>query len=126
MGDRTVLAKDPQDAVYTADGAQHTLVGTMADVAASQTDQELVGASVGHEIVVFSVVLQTGATATTFVFNTASDQLSMTFQNAGNGGAVLPHNPKGWFKTVANEALTCTTGAGSTTGVQINTARIPE
>ena len=125
MGNKSVFSLDPQDKVYTSDGAEHATADTFDDVAASQTDNELVAASVGNEIVVLAAVLQAGGTATTIVFNSASTAISMTFQNGSNGGVVLPYNPKGWFKTTAGEALTCTTGAGSTTGVQLLTALIP-
>jgi hypothetical protein len=32
---------------------------------------------------------------------------------------LLPYNPVGWFETVSGQGLSATTGAGSTTGIQI-------
>ncbi|MBI3936410.1 MAG: hypothetical protein HY323_05490 [Betaproteobacteria bacterium] len=94
-----------------------------ANVAASQTDSQLVAGTTGKKIRVLAVAFVCGATATTAIFNSkpagAGVAISMTFANAANGGAVLPQNPLGWFETVAGEALTLTTGAGSTTGVQV-------
>ena len=92
-----------------------------SNVAAAQTDASLVTAVATKKLRVLSYRLLTGATATTFTFNSkgvgAGTAADMAHQNAGNGGAVVPHNLHGWFETNAGEALTCTTGAGSTTGV---------
>jgi hypothetical protein len=98
---------------------------TFANVAASQTDSVLVAAVPGTAIKVLGVVAQAGGTATTIVFNTkptgAGTAISATFQNGTNGSVVLPEteNGDGWFETNVGEGLTCTTGAGSTTAVQI-------
>ena len=100
---------------YGAVSAERAFV----NVAAAQTASQVVAAVTGKRIRVLAVALVTGGTATTAVFNSAADAISMTFQNAANGGAVLPHNPIGWFETDAGEALTVTTGAGSTTGIQV-------
>jgi hypothetical protein len=89
------------------------------NVAAGQTASELVAAVTGKSICVLAVIMVTGATATTAVFNSASTAVSCLFANAANGGAVLPFNPAGWFATAVGEALTVTTGAGATTGFQI-------
>lgn len=90
-----------------------------ANIAASQTASSLVAAVVGKKISVLSLAFVCGATATNATFNSAGAAISALFANAANGGAILGHNPLGWFQTVAGEALTLTTGAGSTTGVQI-------
>lgn len=90
-----------------------------ADVAASQTASSLVAGVSGKHIRVLAYVVQCGATATTIVFNSASTAITPTFQNASNGGSVVPFNPVGWFETNLGEALTVTTGAGSTTGVVV-------
>lgn len=124
MANRSVNALDAIDEVYDANGVAYTPADVFANVAASQTDQELVAAVAAKEVWVLSLAIQAGGTATTIVFNSASTALSMTFQNAANGGVILPYNPKGWFKTTVAEALTCTTGAGSTTGVQLKTVTI--
>lgn len=91
----------------------------LANIAASQTASELVAAVTGKKIRVHALICQCGATATTAVFNSASTAISLTFQNGANGGAVLPELSIGWFETTAGEALTVTTGAGSTTGILV-------
>jgi hypothetical protein len=90
-----------------------------ANVAHSQTDSEIVAAVAGKKHRVLAVAFVCGATATNATFNSASTAISMLFANAANGGAVLPLNELGWFETAAGEALTLTTGVGSTTGVQV-------
>lgn len=97
---------------------------TFANVAASQTDSVVITGIPNRNILVLGVATVTGATATTIVFNSKSGggggtAITMTFQNAANGGFVLPINDGGWFQTNSGESLTVTTGAGSTTGVQV-------
>lgn len=95
---------------------------TFVNVAASSTDFEIVAAVPGHRIRVLQVILVAGGTATDVTFNTKdglSTQISPLFANASNGGAVLPYSPMGWFETVSGEALTATTGSGSTVGILI-------
>ncbi len=88
--------------------------------AASGTNQTLVAAVALKKIRVLAAVFVAGGTATALTFNSATaGAISCLFANAANGGATLPFNPSGWFETVAGEALTVTTGAGSTTGIQI-------
>lgn len=94
-----------------------------ANVAASSTDSSIIAAVTSKKLRVVSLVMVCGATATNITFNTkpggAGTAISMLFANAANGGAVLGYNPVGWFETSSGEGLTATTGAGSTTGVQI-------
>lgn len=101
---------------------------TFSNVAASATDSSVVAAVASRRIRVLAVVLQAGGTATTAVFNTkpggAGSAISMTFQNGANGGAVLAFNPAGWFETNEGEGLSATTGAGSTTGMQITYSEV--
>lgn len=96
---------------------------TFANIAAASTDAALVSAVGGSSIRVIAVALLCGATATNITFNSkpggAGSAISMTFQNAANSGAVLGTNPDGWFQTSVSEGLSATTGAGSTTGVQV-------
>lgn len=91
-------------------------------IAASQTDSVLVAASGTAKIVVTSVVINQGdTTPSTVTFNSkgsgAGTAISPPLKAAANGGFVLPLNEAGWFSTVAGQALTVTTGAGSTTGI---------
>jgi hypothetical protein len=94
-----------------------------ADVSASST-VEIVAAVPGKRIVVLSVAFVCGATATDATFKSGSTAISPVFQNAANGGAVLNHNPHGWFKTAVGEALNLTTGSGSTSGVLVNSVAL--
>jgi len=93
----------------------------IANIAASSTDAALVTAVTGKRIKVHQLFCQAGGTATNITFNSkpggAGVAISPVFQNASNGGAVLPISPLGWFTTAVGEGLTATTGAGSTTGV---------
>jgi len=95
----------------------------VVNVAASQTDSVVVAAVSGRCIRVKALAFVAGGTATTATFNTkgsgAGTAISPLFANAANGGAVIGHNPEGWFETERGEALTLTTGAGSTTGVLV-------
>lgn len=99
-----------------------------ANIAASQTDSAVVAAVTGKIIRVLAVAFVAGGTATNATFNTkpggAGTAISCLFANAANGGAVLPHNPYGWFETASGEGLSLTTGAGSTTGVLVVYAEV--
>lgn len=94
-----------------------------ANVAASQTDAALITGSTNRYILVTGIACECAATATTIVFNTkpagSGVAITMLFANPANGGFVLPYSDGGWFKTNSGDSLTCTTGAGSTTGIQI-------
>lgn len=95
----------------------------LANVAAGGTDTPLVAAVAGKRIRVLAAIMVCGSTATTFTFNSkpggAGSAISPTFPNGSNGGAVLPFCPAGWFQTNVGEGLSATTGAGSTTAVQL-------
>jgi hypothetical protein len=95
----------------------------LANITASQTDSNIVTAVGGKIIRVVAMFAVTGATATNLTFNSkgggAGTAISPLFANGINGGEVLPYNPVGWFQTASGEALTCTTGAGATTGIQV-------
>jgi hypothetical protein len=91
------------------------------NVAAGTTDSSLVAAVPGRKIRVLAVAFICGTTATNATFNSkgsgAGTAISPIFQNGASSGAILGHNPVGWFQTNAGEGLTLTTGGGSTTGV---------
>lgn len=95
------------------------------NIAASTAAGEIVAAVAGHRIRVLSVIALAGGTETDLTFKSASTAISLLFANASNGGEVLPHNAHGWFQTAPGEALNVTTGAGSTTGIQVNYLLIP-
>lgn len=103
--------------------ASNGTLPAFANVAASQTDSSIVAAVAGAKINVLAVYAIAGGTATNLTFNTkpagAGSAISALMANAINGGAVLGHNPKGWFRTGVGEGLSVTTGAGSTTGIGV-------
>ena len=94
-----------------------------ANVAASQTDSSVVAAVSAKEILVLGFRVMAGGTATDITFNSkgagAGVAISEAFQCGANGGQAGAFSPVGHFKTVAGEALTVTTGAGSTVGVGV-------
>ena len=92
---------------------------TFANVAVSQTALSVIAAVAGKKIRVIALVLVAGATATNVTFNSAATAKTCLFACPANGGPTLQFNQEGWFQTVAGEALTVTTGTGSTVGVQI-------
>lgn len=102
---------------------------TKASVAASQTDSQIVAAVAGKKIRVLTLAMACGGTATAITFNSkgsgAGTAISVAFNNAANRTESLPRNPEGWFETNAGEALTATTGTGSTTGVILNYVEVP-
>lgn len=118
----TVTAKLATDAIQNGTTAL-TPKFAFANVAASTTDSSIVAAVASKKIRVLSAIMQCGATATNITFNSkpagAGTAISMLFANAANGGEVLSFTPIGWFETTSGQGLTVTTGAGSTTGVQV-------
>src|SRR5262249_47042131 len=100
-------------------------VKSLANVAASQTDTSVVALTAGKKIRVTGLVVMAGGTATNVTFNSkgggAGTAISCLFACGANGGVCLPRNPDGWFETNAGEALTVTTGSGSTVGIQVVT-----
>lgn len=96
----------------------------LANVAASQTDANIVTAVSSKKIRVLAVVAVQGATASAGItFNSkgggAGTAISALFAAGANNGFALGFNPVGWFETASGEALTVTTGAGATVGIQV-------
>lgn len=91
------------------------------DVAASQTASTLVAAVTGKVIVVIGCTVLCGGTATTLTFNSASAAISGAHANGANGGFCWPTigGTCGYLQTIVSEALTVTTGAGSTTTIDV-------
>lgn len=106
-----------------AGGASLAPKFAFANIAASTTDGAVVAAVASKKIRVLALAAVCGGTATTLVFTSkpagAGSAISPTYANGANGGEALPFSPVGWFETVAGEGLSATTGAGSTTGVQV-------
>lgn len=98
---------------------------TFANVAASQTDQVLVAAVPGGRIEVLAFSLNHGdTTASVVTFNSkgsgAGTAISPAFKYSPNGGSnIMDAGAAQWFRTNKGEALTVTTGAGSTTGIMV-------
>lgn len=105
-------------------GKNYRVKRAFANVAAGTVDANIVSAVAGKRIFALAIALLAGDTATDLTFNSkpvgAGTPISMEFQNAAYGGAVLPNNDDGWFNTLPGEGLTVTTGAGSTVGVMVN------
>jgi hypothetical protein len=99
-------------------------------IVASTTDSVLVAAAAGQRIRVTSVVINHGdTTSSTVTFNSKGAGAGTAIYPplkataTTNGGFVLPDNAKGWFATNAGEALTVSTGGGSTTSVAVTYER---
>jgi len=94
-----------------------------ANVSASQTDSSIVAAVTSKKIRVLGVVAHAAGTATNITFNSkgagAGTAITHTIPAGANGGEVLPGWHIGWFESASGEALTVTTGAGSTTGILV-------
>lgn len=82
-------------------------------VSASDTDEELIAAVSGKELVIVALAVQCGATATDITFESSTTTRIHKVRAGANGGQILPFNPVGWFRTVDSASLTCTTGTGS-------------
>lgn len=99
-------------------------IGAFDSIAASANDSVLVAAVPGKKIRVLSAAINHGdTTASAVTFKTkptgASSALTPAYKGAANGLLVFPETPSGWFETRAGDDLTVTTGAGSTTGVNV-------
>lgn len=94
-----------------------------ANVAQSQTDSNIVSAVTDKRIMVLSIRVMAGGTATNVTFNSksggAGTAISELFACGANGGIATPYSPVGVFQTNSGEGLTVTTGAGSTVGIGV-------
>lgn len=108
----------------------HGATNAYDSIAASQTDSVLVAAVAGSKIVVTAFIINQGdTTPSTVTFNSkgsgAGTAIFAGLKYAANGGTSTPPADQGWFATNAGEALTVTTGAGSTSGVGVIYKVIP-
>ena len=96
---------------------------TFANIAHKTVDGNIVTAVTGKRLRVLGFLFVTGSTATPVTFNSKGSSngtaISAQFQNGANGGASGTPNELGWFETSLGEALTLTSGTGSTTGVHV-------
>jgi len=114
-------------AVYTPNGTTLQVKRAWINIAASQTATEFIPAVANAVIRIISLAMVSGATATNVTFNSAAVATGPLWANGANGGIVLPRNDDGWIQGLAiNEAITITTGAGSTTGIVALFVEIPE
>jgi hypothetical protein len=110
--------------VLAPDGTALTVKHAFANVAASSTDANLVTAVTGKKIRVLGYAIHGGDTAGSDVtFNRkpvgAGVAISSLKNLAANQQMVAAQSNNGWFETNAGQGLTVTTGAGSTTGIDI-------
>jgi hypothetical protein len=99
-------------------------LGAFDAVAASQTDSVLVAAATGKKIRVHGFTINHGdTTASAVTFNSkgsgAGTAKTAPYKGPANGGFVAPESKGAWFETNVGEALTVTTGAGSTTNIDV-------
>lgn len=92
----------------------------LANVTAGQTDTQVVALVASRKIRVVALVALAAGTATDLTFGSASTAISPVFPNGVRTPLVLPFNPTGWFETAVGEALTVTTGAGSTAAILVD------
>jgi hypothetical protein len=93
-------------------------------VAASQTDSVLVAANGSQKIRVLSFVVNHGdTTASSVTFNSkgsgAGTAVTPAWKGGANGVVGAAGDRAGMFETQSGQALTVTTGAGSTTGILV-------
>jgi predicted aconitase with swiveling domain len=94
--------------------------GAFDSVAASATDSVLVAAVTGAKIRVLTFLINHGdTTASSVTFNSASTPKTPALKGAANGVIGAAHDRAGLFETARGEALTVTTGVGSTTGIMV-------
>ena len=100
-----------------------TIKYAFSNVAASSTDSSIVASVSTKKIKVLEFRIHAGATATNITFNSkgggAGTAITELFACAANGGRADGLNSFGHFQTNTSEALTVTTGAGSTIGVGV-------
>ncbi len=106
-------------------GSNLTVKRAFANISAATTDGVVVAAVAGKAIRVIGLAFGCAGTATAVTFNTkpagAGTAISATFNLGANGGWMFPRtqDSDGWLLTNTGEGLSATTGAGSTTAVQV-------
>jgi hypothetical protein len=119
-----LLTANASGQVLAPDGTALTVKRTFANIAASTTDGALVTAVTGKKIRVLGYTLHAGDTAGSEVtLNTkpvgAGTAITSLKNLSANQQMVYPQNEDGWFETTTGQGLTVTTGAGSTTGIDL-------
>lgn len=97
----------------------------VANVAQSQTDSVLLAAVAGKRIIVLDGHAEASA-ATDLTFNTkgsgAGTPISPLYPLGAKDAFPLGLEPAGHYRTIIGQALTCTTGAGGTTAINLTVA----
>lgn len=114
MGD-TIVAYDGTDAIYSGSTALTPSFATIQTSSAGATTIVPLVASKRIRVTALAVVTS-AATNIKFQSHVTPTDISGLFYCALNGGIVLPHNPVGWFQTVAGEALDINLSAANATG----------
>ena len=114
---------------YTAPTGKSFFIQNQPFSAADNTTTEIIAAVPNYRIVVVGYIVQSGATAQTITFKSASDAVSHIMQNGAYGGCTRPVLTGGeYFSTLGGEALNATTSSASgavTTG-SIDYALVPD
>lgn len=109
-------------------GAQLVDISTFANVAASQTDQVMVGLIAATTICITELDMVTGGTATNVTINSkpsgSGTAISPLYANAANGGIALSWDPLCLFRSNSGEGISITTSAGSSTGIHFKYLKI--
>lgn len=101
-----------------------TIKYAFANIATNITDGAVVAAVASKRIVVTSMSVSCGATATNITFNSkpagAGTAITGLYSNGALGGFVLSGNKDGYFRTAVGEGLSATTSAaGASHGITL-------
>jgi hypothetical protein len=99
-------------------------------IAQSQTDSVIIAApadALTYYVVIYLCIMCDADTAVTFNSKGSGAGVAINgpWPIASKGGFVKPDKPRGYFRCVAGEALTMTTGAGGNTSYEIDYIEVP-
>ena len=109
------------------DGVEYEVKSAFENIAASDTDEEVVAAvttPANKKIRVVGFILSAQGTATDITFQSNAVAISPVFQVPAEVPFIIPASAFKLFETVAGEGLKATTGAGSTVGVLVQYVEI--
>lgn len=111
---------------YNRQGSKVTLLTAFANIAAASTDAAFIPAEAGKRITILSILAHAaGSVETNVTLNSkgpdAGTAITSTKQISGNGGWSQSRacDTDYLFQTKPGQALTVTTGAGSTVGIDV-------
>lgn len=135
VGANPAAISNPLPTAQTAEAAGTILSGStfrtvnyaFGDFSAgSGANQVVPPLGAGLRIAVMSVAVMAASAVNLRFISTGSagsiTSISGLYALPANGGFVLPHNPHGWFKTLANEGLNLSLSSGVATGITITWA----